>query len=128
MVFVPDFAVTARSFGSFFYPFANDSDLQMRTYSFDRRGFGTSQGERGLLNTSESAFKDHWDFVDSIGHLRGYPQTIPKVLVSHGLGSLYAAHMCSQRPGFFTASINIAPWFGLRNKPNSIMQHMMLAR
>ena len=119
MFFVPDFGVTCRSFGSFFYPFANDSDLMMPAYGFDRRGFGTSQGERGLLNTSEAAFKDHWDFMDSVGHLRGYPPTIPKILVSHGLGSLYAAHMCSQRPGYFTASISLAPWFGLRKKPSS---------
>jgi len=40
--FIPDFAVTARSFGNFFESFANDSDLLLRTYSFDRRGFGKS--------------------------------------------------------------------------------------
>ena len=42
LIFIPDFAVTARSFGNFFSPFAADSDLAMRTYSFDRRGFGKS--------------------------------------------------------------------------------------
>ena len=40
--FLPDFAVTARSFGNFFEAFAKDSDLMLRTYSFDRRGFGKS--------------------------------------------------------------------------------------
>jgi len=49
MFFLPDFAVTARSFGYFFEPYAKDSELMIRTYSFDRRGFGKSQGERGLM-------------------------------------------------------------------------------
>ena len=40
--FIPDFAVTARSFGSFFESFASDSELLLQTYSFDRRGFGKS--------------------------------------------------------------------------------------
>ena len=53
---LPDFAVTARSFGSFFEPFAKDSDMMLRTYALDRRGFGKSQGERGLLEINERAF------------------------------------------------------------------------
>lgn len=126
--FVPDFAVTARSFGSFFFPFANDSELQMRTYCFDRRGFGTSQGERGLIETNELSFRDYWNFIDSVAHLRGYPQTIPKVLVSQGLGSLIAAHMCGLRPGFFTASVSIAPWLGFMNRPSVFTQKMLQAK
>ena len=40
--FLPDFGVTASSFGNFFEPFAKDSEIMMRTFSFDRRGFGKS--------------------------------------------------------------------------------------
>ena len=71
--FLPDFGVTAKSFGCFFENFANDSEINMRTYSFDRRGFGRSQGERGNINIDDRMFRDHWDFVDSITFLRGYP-------------------------------------------------------
>ena len=39
--FLPDFAVSAKNFGTFFEPFANDP-LMIRTYAFDRRGFGES--------------------------------------------------------------------------------------
>ena len=53
IIFISDFGVTARSFGGFFTPFATDSELMMRTYCFDRRGFGKSEGERGLLKTGE---------------------------------------------------------------------------
>lgn len=91
-------------------------DYQVRTYSFDRRGFGASNGRRGVILNDERVFKDHWDFYDTISNLEGYPASIPKVLISHGLGSLYAAHLCAQRPGFFKASISISPWLRLSNK------------
>ena len=100
----------------------------MRTYCFDRRGFGKSQGERGCLQTNERAFKDHWDFNDTVAHLCGYPSSIPKILVSHGLGSLYAAHLQAQRPGFFKSSISIAPWLGLKSKPSLLSQSLMRAK
>ena len=126
--FLPDFAVTARSFGSFFEPFAKDSDLMLRTYALDRRGFGKSQGERGLLEINERAFEDIWDFTTAVGSLRGYPASIPKILVSHGLGSLYAAHLCALRPRYFSASISIAPWLGLRQRPSAFSLQMMQAK
>ena len=85
--------MTAKNFGCFFEPFAKDSKMLIRTYSFDRRGFGKSQGERGLIEINERTFVDHWDFFDSVSFLRGYHRAIPKILVSHGLGSLFATHL-----------------------------------
>ena len=67
----------------------------MRTYCFDRKGFGRSQGERGKIKIDERAFRDHWDFIDSIAFLRGYPKSTPIIMVSHGLGSLFATHLSS---------------------------------
>ena len=80
------------------------------------------------MKIDERGFRDCWDFVDSIGMLRGYPKSLPKFIVSHGLGSLFAAHMCSQRPGFFVGSISIAPWFSLDFKPNIFSLNMMKAK
>lgn len=128
LFFLPDFGVTARSFGSFFEGFSKDSGLMMRTYGLDRRGFGKSQSERGLLQVDERAFEDIWDFTDSVGTLRGYPASIPKVLVSHGLGSLYAAHLCAQKPRYFAASVSIAPWLGLQSRPSDLTLTMMKAK
>ena len=73
MFYFPDFAVTGRSYGNFFEPFAKDSETVVPTFSFDRRGFGMSQGERGAIQVNERAFRDYWDFVDAISLLRGYP-------------------------------------------------------
>ena len=92
--FVPDFAVSAKNFGVFFEPFTQDP-YQMRVYLSDRRGFGSSEGDRGSLDTSNRGFRDSWDFFDQVTMMRGYPYAIPKVLVSHGLGSLFAAHLCA---------------------------------
>ena len=91
--FLPDFGVTANSFGCFFESFAKDSETTIPTFSFDRRGFGMSQGERGKIKVDERAFRDYWDFVDAISMLRGYPPQLPKVMVSQGLGSLFATHL-----------------------------------
>ena len=69
-----------------------------------------------------------WDFTTAVGSLRGYPSSIPKILVSHGLGSLYAAHLCAMKPNFFSASISIAPWFGLKERPSAFAIKMMQAK
>ena len=77
-----------------------------------------SQGRRGELKTDERAYRDHWDFFEQCAYFRGYPAALPKILVSHGLGSLFAAHLCAQRPGFFKASISVSPWLSMADKPN----------
>ena len=69
--FLPDFGLTAKNFGSLFSKMTNDHGA--RVYSFDRRGFGGSQGIRGEVTADERAFRDHWDFFDSCTFLRGYP-------------------------------------------------------
>ena len=126
--FFPDFGVTARSFGGFFEAFANDSETMIPTFSFDRRGFGLSQGERGKITVNERAFRDYWDFIDAMSILRGYPPQLPRIIVSHGLGSLFAAHLSAQRPGFFKASVNIAPWLGLSSPPSGMSLKLMKAK
>jgi pimeloyl-ACP methyl ester carboxylesterase len=100
--------VSANTYGGFFAPWGTESNI--RTYSFDRRGFGRSQGPRRMLRTDDRGFRDHWDFFDAVAFLRGYPKTVPKILVSHGLGSLFAMHLVAQRPGFFNGSIIVSPW------------------
>ena len=52
-----------------------------------------SQGERGKIGVNERAFRDYWDFVEAISMMRAYSPQVPKILVSHGLGSLFAAHL-----------------------------------
>jgi len=69
--------------------------------------------------TDHRGFKDHWDFFDAVSFLRGYPNAVPKILVSHGLGGLFASHLCAHRPGFFKASILIDPWFGMTGAPTT---------
>ena len=76
----------------------------------------------------DRSFRDHWDFFDSCSFLRGYPQALPKILVSHGLGSLYAAILCSQRPGFFKASVSISPWLGMANTPSQFQLALLRAK
>lgn len=61
-------------------------------------------------------------------YLRGYPKNLPKIIVSHGLGSLYAFHIMSQRPGFFKANISIAPWFDLKSRPNPFSFGLMRSK
>jgi pimeloyl-ACP methyl ester carboxylesterase len=80
------------------------------------------------MKIDHRAFRDHWDFFDAVTFLRGYPQGVPKILVSHGLGSLFAAHLCAQRPGFFKASISISPWLCTAEKPNFFSLGMMKAK
>ena len=48
-----------------------------------------SQGVRGLITTDNRAFRDHWDFFDACALITGIPENIPKILISHGIGSLY---------------------------------------
>lgn len=124
--FLPDHGYSAKNFGSLFTQFSKE--LGVRSYSFDRRGFGGSQGRRWEIKGDGRTFQDHWDFVETCTMLRGYPQAIPKILVSHGLGSLYAAHMCAQRPGFFKASISISPWFAMGQKPNMFSKAVLTAK
>ena len=94
MFFLPDFGVSAKNFDSFLEPFGDDK-FSIRVYASDRRGFGESQGARGKLETSNTGFRDLWDLVDTVSCMRGYPPAIPKILLSHGLGSLFAAHLCA---------------------------------
>jgi alpha-beta hydrolase superfamily lysophospholipase len=81
--FLPDFGLSAKHFAGVF------CDKNYTTYSFDRRGFGMSQGVRGLITTDNRAFRDHWDFFDACALITGIPENIPKILISHGIGSLY---------------------------------------
>ena len=123
---MPDFGVSGKNFGGVFQQLS--TEYGVRSYSFDRRGFGASQGRRGDLMIDDRSFRDHWDFFDSCSFLRGYPQALPKILVSHGLGSLYAALLCSQRPGFFKASVSISPWLGMANTPSQFQLALLRAK
>jgi pimeloyl-ACP methyl ester carboxylesterase len=69
--FLPDYAFTAKNFGSLFKQLTADHGA--RVYSFDRRGFGGSQGIRGQITSDDRAFRDHWDFFDACTFMRGYP-------------------------------------------------------
>jgi pimeloyl-ACP methyl ester carboxylesterase len=125
LYFLPDFGLSANNYGAFFKPFG--AEATVRTYSFDRRGYGRSQGKRNALRTDDRGFRDHWDFFDAVAFLRGYPKTVPKILVSHGLGSLFAMHLVAQRPGFFAGSILVSPWLAQKNPPSWIRKGSLQA-
>ena len=48
--------------------------------------------------------------------MRGYHQNIPKFLVGHSLGALYAARLCQSRSDFFRGCILINPMFEMQMK------------
>lgn len=90
--FLHDFGVSAKDFGGLVKPLAEDHGIH--TYSFDRRGHGASEGEHGVMKIGPVAFRDHWNFFDEVMEL-GFKEDVPKILISHGLGSLFAAHLCA---------------------------------
>jgi alpha-beta hydrolase superfamily lysophospholipase len=50
VLFLPDFGISSNVYGHFFSQFGREADF--RTFAFDRRGSGRSQGTRGEMLTN----------------------------------------------------------------------------
>ena len=63
--------------------------MGIHVYSFDRRGFGMSEGRQGEIGGSV-LFDDHWGFIDKVIKDRSYSDDIPKFLFGISMGGLLA--------------------------------------
>lgn len=72
----------------------------------DLRGHGRSEGERGHSNGIQEVLRDLGDVQD---HLAYRQPEVPKVLVGHGLGAIWALAYACERAGEVAALVLVAP-------------------
>ena len=89
---------------------------------------GESQGLRGDIVDFDIGLQDYWVFIDAESDFRSHHHNIPKFLVSHSVGSLYALNLCIKRPDFFRGCISINPLLEFKNKPGMIAEASLKAQ
>ncbi|TNV72939.1 hypothetical protein FGO68_gene9903 [Halteria grandinella] len=80
----------------------------------DQRGFGYSQGKKGLLNSQEDICQDLLVHIDGVS--KNYPDTeTPKYLLGFSLGGFLTTRLLLQRPNYFKAVALLAPFFEFKH-------------
>ncbi|TNV72937.1 hypothetical protein FGO68_gene8328 [Halteria grandinella] len=80
----------------------------------DQRGFGYSNGNKGLLNSAEEICKDLLAHIDGVS--KNYSDTeTPKYLLGFSLGGFLTTRLLLQRPNYFTAVALLAPFFEFKH-------------
>ena len=120
LFYIPDYGESAFNTGHLFKRFAQAG---IRSFSIDRKGFGLSQGQRGYKD--ERLFENQWNFIDSVGFLRGFPKNLPKFLLASGYGGLLAVRFMEQRPDHFDGAILVNPLLAFKTEYDSFSLGMM---
>ena len=68
--------------------------------------------EKSLRETvnDKEVMQDYWAFLDEIEQI----DDVPRFVVAHSLGALYAARLCQDRPDYFKGAILLNPLLEFR--------------
>lgn len=81
--------------------------------TFDLRGHGRSEGERGYIDRFSDFVRDVDDMLAELGKNEAWRRAGPPVLLGHSLGGLIAFHAALADPGQVRALVLSSPYFGL---------------
>jgi len=93
------------------------TDANYEVFAIDWRGFGESEGKRGVIESAEQMYGDQWLLIfTAIKQYKINLQTTKLVFVGRSFGSLIATNMSNTVLGksmFHTGMIAICPCYGL---------------
>ena len=71
---------------------------------------------------------NQWEFIDSVGFLRGFPKNLPKFILGQGYGALLATRFLQHRADFFEGAMVINPLYAFKEKFGGMQLAMMKAK
>ncbi|TNV87278.1 hypothetical protein FGO68_gene549 [Halteria grandinella] len=109
--YVPDHGECGEDKG---YLFKRCNALGLRVFSMDQKGFGLSQGKRG--SHDPRVYHNIWNFIHSVGFLKGFQKNLPKFIFGQGYGAFQATRLIQQNPDFFSGAILVNPLYEFKHK------------
>ena len=89
------------------------ADQGLEFCGVDQRGFGSSEGTRGRIESVDSVLADLQSFT--LKYKEQFGADTPIFLLGESMGGLYATHLANQFPNDYAGICLIAPAFGLHD-------------
>lgn len=99
------------------------SDAGFDFVGMDQRGFGHSEGARGIFESCELLMSDLLTHIDKVDEVFGGPD-VPKFLLGYSLGGLQCPKIAALRPDFFKGMGLIAPGFGDKKDKRPFLEQL----
>ena len=82
----------------------------------DQRGFGRSDGRRGIIESEEQAISDQIKYVESVMNSKDYNRNGGNYLIGYSLGGLLASRIVAEQPKLFNAMGLLTPYIDLKSR------------